>query len=47
MKYKVTIELFLPPTDENKYGQEETIYTQKVEELDLNAVIKAINGFTV
>lgn len=44
MKYKVTISEIRPPQAEERYEQSKEIYDQTVEDLDILAVIKAVNG---
>lgn len=44
MKYKIRIEILVPPKEGKTYESSETIYEQTTEIADILDVIKAVNG---
>ena len=43
MTYKITIEKLIDSPEENKYPNKVEIFTQQVDDLDVVAVIRAVN----
>ena len=43
MEYKITVERLEPPEEGSKYSSSTSVYEQIIEELNVEAVIKAAN----